>query len=48
MINKDKKIKMSKKLLLNEHKIIIPELEKAGLKKEAEEQEKDLREIKSK
>lgn len=43
MKTKDKKIEMSKKMLVKEHKRLIPELEKAGLKKEEEEQEKDLK-----
>lgn len=42
-MNKDKKIAISKKMVVKEHKRLIPELEKAGLKKEAEEQEKDLK-----
>lgn len=48
MKNKDKKILISKKMLLKEHKRIIPELKKAGLKKEATDQAKELKELKSK
>lgn len=36
------------KKLINEHKRIVPELKKAGLKKEAKDQEKDLEELKDK
>lgn len=38
---------MSKKKALAEHMRIVPELEKAGLKKEAKTQKKDLKEIKA-
>ena len=34
--------------LIKEHKRIVPELKKAGLKKEAKYQEKDLKELKGK
>ena len=36
------------KEMLSEHKRIIPELRKAGLKKEANDQNKELKEIKKK
>jgi len=42
----EKKYCMPKKKAMAEHLRIIPELKKAGLKKEAKEQEKDLRDIK--
>jgi hypothetical protein len=38
-----KKILLSKMSLIKEHKKIIPVLKKAGLKKEAKEQAKDLK-----
>jgi hypothetical protein len=34
--------------MLKEHKRIVPELKKAGLKKEAKDQEKELKEIEKK
>lgn len=37
---------MSKKKALAEHMRLVPELKKAGLKKEVKEQSKDLKEIK--
>jgi hypothetical protein len=43
---KDKKIAISKKMMVKEHERLVPELEKAGLKKEAKEQEEDLRKYK--
>lgn len=43
-----KTIKVSKKEMLEEHKRIIPELKKAGLKKEAKKQAKELKELKKK
>ena len=39
---------VSKKEMIQEHKRIIPELRKAGLKKEANKQAKELEEIKKK
>jgi hypothetical protein len=41
-MNKDKKIEMSKKSYISEHKRLVKELGKAGLKKEEKEQKKDL------
>jgi len=43
--NNDKKYCMSAKMAKKEHERLIPELKKAGLEKEAREQEKDLKEI---
>ena len=43
-----KKYKVSKKEMIKEHKRIIPELKKAGLRKEAAKQLKELRGIKKK
>ena len=48
MNSKDRRIEMSKKMYIKEHKRLVPELEKAGLKKEAKEQRKDLEEAKNK
>lgn len=45
-MNKEKKYCMAKKIALKEHERLVPELKKAGLKKEAKIQEKDLKEIK--
>lgn len=42
---KEKMYCMAKKLAKKEHERLVPELKKAGLKKEAEEQEKDLQKI---
>lgn len=39
----NKKILVSRMGMIKEHKRIIPELKKAGLKKEAKEQAKDLK-----
>lgn len=38
---------MTKKKAMAEHLRLVPELKKAGLKKEAKEQEEDLNKIKS-
>ena len=46
MKTKDKKIEMSKKMLVAEHSRIVPELRKAGLKKEADEQSEELNKLK--
>ncbi len=43
-----KTYKVSKKEMVSEHKRIIPELKKAGLKKEACKQTKELQSIKKK
>ena len=43
-----KTYKVSKKEMMAEHKRIIPELRKAGLKKEAAKQSKELSKIKKK
>lgn len=43
-----KTYKVSKKEMVKEHKRIIPELKKAGLKKEAKRQSKELKQIKKK
>lgn len=43
-----KTYKVSKKEMLEEHKRIVPELIKAGLKKEAKRQSKELKSIKKK
>lgn len=43
-----KTYKVKKKDMLKEHKRLIPELKKAGLKKEAAKQLKELRKIKKK
>lgn len=43
-----KEYKVSKKEMLKEHKRIIPELKKAGLKEEALKQAKELKQIKKK
>ena len=43
---KDKKIAISKKMMIKEHERLVPELKKAGLAKEAEEQSKDLNKYK--
>lgn len=43
-----KKYQVSKREMLAEHKRIIPELKKAGLKKEAKRQSKELKSIKKK
>jgi len=49
MTSKNKAIiKVSKKEMLKEHKRIIPELKKAGLKKEANTQAEELKELKTK
>jgi hypothetical protein len=45
-MNKDKKILMSKRMLKKEHARIIPELEKAGLTKEAKRQKEESKEFK--
>lgn len=47
-IKKMKKYKVSKKEMISEHKRIIPQLKKAGLKKEADRQAKELKQIKRK
>ena len=44
----DKKIEMSKKMYIKEHKRLVKTLDKAGLEKEEERQEKDLEEAKKK
>lgn len=41
-------MKVSKKEMIREHKRIIPALKKAGLKKEANRQSKELKSIKKK
>lgn len=41
-----KTIKVSKEEILEEHKRIVPELRKAGLKKEANRQAEELKELK--
>lgn len=46
MKNKEKMYCMSKKMAKKEHERLVPELHKAGLHKEAKEQEKDLEKIK--
>lgn len=43
-----KTYRVSKQEMLKEHKRIIPELKKAGLKKEANKQAKELKSIKKK
>ena len=43
-----KTYKVTKKEMVKEHKRIIPELRKAGLKKEASRQAKELKSIKKK
>lgn len=43
---KAKKILVSKMAMLKEHKRIIPELKKAGLKKEAKDQAKEYKQLK--
>lgn len=43
-----KKILISKMPAIKEHERLVPELKKAGLKKEAKLQAKDLKEIKNK
>ena len=43
-----KTYKVTKKEMVKEHKRIIPELRKAGLKKEANRQAKELKSIKKK
>lgn len=43
-----KTYKVNKKEMLKEHKRIIPELKKAGLKSEALRQTKELKQIKKK
>ena len=43
-----KEIKCNKKEMVEEHKRIVPELKKAGLKKEATKQEKEYKELKKK
>ncbi len=43
-----KTYRVSKKEMIKEHKRIVPELRKAGLKKEAKRQAKELKEIKRK
>lgn len=45
---KAKKILVSKMAMLKEHKRIIPELKKAGLKKEANRQMTEFKELKKK
>jgi len=45
-MSKDKKIKVSKSEMIAEHKRIVPELRKAGLKKEAAKQSRELKELK--
>ena len=45
MDNKNKMYCMAKKVAKAEHERLVPELKKAGLKKEAKEQEKDLSKI---
>ena len=45
---KDKQIQESKQKLVREHVRIIPKLEKAGLKREASIQKKELGEIRKK
>ena len=47
-MNKDKKITMSKKMYVKEHKRLVKELDKAGLKKEEKEQKQDLVKAESK
>lgn len=54
MKNKDKKEKMSKKMIceskkeiVKEHERLVPELKKVGLKKEANMQSKELKEYKN-
>ena len=42
----EKEYEMPKSKALAEHKRLVPELKKVGLKKEAKEQEKDLKAIK--
>jgi len=48
MKNKDKKISMAVKSVVKEHQRLVPELRSHGLKKEATEQAKELKEYKSK
>lgn len=43
-----KTYKVSKKEMIKEHKSIIPKLKKAGLKKEASKQSRELKQIKKK
>lgn len=43
---KDKKIEVSKRMMVSEHKRLVPELKKVGLAKEAKEQEEDLKRYK--
>ena len=43
MVSKKEKVE-----LINEHKRLVPELKKVGLKKEAKIQAKDLKELKNK
>ena len=45
---KSKQILVSRMSMLKEHKRIIPELKKAGLKKEAGKQAKEYKELKNK
>lgn len=45
-MTKNKKITVSKREMLEEHKELVPKLRHAGLKKEAEKQEKELKSLK--
>lgn len=45
MMNKDKKYCMAKSVAKREHERLVPELKRAGLKKEAKEQQADLNKI---